>query len=480
MNKVLYASIGIFILFAGFWSCRPSNEHIIQSTETEGAKILMDLPEIKAKGTITLLTENTSSSYYLFQGRPMGYDFELIQRFAKDHDLKFKVKVIDDLNRMFEMLNTGEGDIIACNLAITEDRKSFLYFSNEVMNTHQVLVQRKPEGFQSMSKAEIDSSLIRQKDQLAGKTVYIHDFSSYNITIRRIESEIGNAINIRLADGALSSEDLIRMVADGEIDYTISDENKAVLNAAYYRNLDVSMVLGEPESIALAMRNNSDSLLLAINTWLEDKKTSKFNKFLENKYFHAVSEQKSRFSSDFSSLKGKKLSNWDKTIKEQSKLIDWDWRLLGALIYHESRFDPNARSWAGAFGLMQLMPETAARFGIDTTQTEDANIVAGVKYIGFLEEFWKDKIEDPAERSKFILASYNIGPGHVIDAQVIAASKGLNTKVWDANVEEGMKLKAQTKYVNTKGVKHGYCRGPSVAEYVRQVLAYYEQLQQTL
>jgi membrane-bound lytic murein transglycosylase F len=453
---------------------------VVDIEEIPGPKLLRDLPEIRSEGTLVLLTENTSSSYYLFQGRPMGYDFELIKRFAEDHNLKFKVRVIDDLNAMFDMLNNGEGDLIACNLTITPERSEYLYFSEPIMHTRQVLVQRKPENYKSLNAKQLDTMLVRQISQLAGKKVYVHQFSTYYRRLVQIEGEIAEPINIRPAEGDFTTEDLIRMVADGEIDYTITDENQGILNAAYYRNLDVKTVLSENEPIAIAVRNNSDSLLLALNTWLSGKKTQKFNHFLEKKYFHAVNEQRSRFESDFSSLSGKKLSNWDKTIKEQSKLLGWDWRLLGAMIYHESRFDPSARSWAGAFGLMQLMPETAARFGIDTTQTEDANIVAGVKYLKFLEEFWLDKIPDPMERSKFILASYNIGPGHVQDAQFIAESEGLDSQIWDGNVEEGMRLKAQTRYAHMKGVKHGYCRGPSVAEYVRQVLLYYEQLSQTL
>jgi membrane-bound lytic murein transglycosylase F len=154
--------------------------------------------------------------------------------------------------------------------------------------------------------------------------------------------------------------------------------------------------------------------------------------------------------------------------------IEWDWRLLAALIYQESRFNPHAKSWAGAFGLMQLMPQTAQRFGIDTTHVEVENLEAGAKYIQFLERFWEKRIEDADERRKFVLASYNVGPGHVLDAQKIARKMALDPDVWDNNVADCLLLKSQPRYYQMEGVEHGYCRGEQPFAYVKHIYSHYE------
>lgn len=460
-------------LLGSFGSCR--NEHAGVVGEP-GPTLLRDLPEMRLDGQLVLLTENTSSSYYLYKGKPMGFDYDLMYRFASDHGLRLKVKVVENLNSLIKQLNEGEGDVIACNLAITEERLGQISFSPEIGVTRQVLVQRKEQKDDS----EVSVPFIRNPEELSGKTVYVHPFSSYCRELIRMEGELGIAVNMKFVGEEYNSEDLLRMVSEGEIDYTVTDENKAILNAYYYRNLDISLALSDTQSIAVGFRSNSDSLRAAFANWMDLDNSKRFIRFTEKKYFGAVAEQKQRTMGEFSSLSGKSISAWDKVIKEQSEWLGWDWRLLAALIYHESRFNPEVRSFAGAFGLMQLMPETGERFGIDTTMTGAENIEAGVKYLRFLEDFWESRVENAEERRKFILASYNIGPGHVQDAMEIAIGLGLDPKVWDNNVEKGMALKAQPAYYRRPGVRHGYCRGGSVVEYVRNVLNHYEHFLQTI
>jgi len=468
----------IYVLVIAFWvgfiGCRGKHfEEAVQS----GPAVLRDLPEMKLDGQLILLTENTSGSYFLYKGKPMGFDYDLINRFAKDHGLRLKVKVVSDYNKRIELLNQGEGDIIACNLTIDEKRRGEIAYSPEINRTRMVLVQRKE---QHGGEEEQVTPFLREPADLVGKTIHVPPFSTYHRQLIRMEAQLGIIIDIRYVGEEHDPEDLLRMVSEGEIDYTIADENRAVLNAAYYRNIDSSLPLSDELPIVAGFRANSDSLGVAFTGWLQTENIKRFVRYSEKKYFGSVNNQKVDALGEFSSVNGKGISAWDKVIKEQSKSLGWDWRLLAALIYHESRFNPDVRSFAGAFGLMQLMPETAARFGIDTTVTGEGNVAAGVKYLRFLDDFWKRRVESPDERLKFILASYNIGPGHVQDAVEIARSLGLNPKIWDNNVEKGMEFKAQPAYYQRPGVRHGYCRGGYVVEYVRKVLGLYEQFVQTI
>jgi len=178
-------------------------------------------------------------------------------------------------------------------------------------------------------------------------------------------------------------------------------------------------------------------------------------------------------TSDYFSLSSGKISAYDQAIKKYSDQIGWDWRLMASMIYQESRFDPNAESWAGAFGLMQLMPNTARRFGIERNSPPDQHIRAGAEFIQWLNDRFKDKIPDEQERIKFILASYNIGYGHIVDAMNLAEKYGKDPKVWDKNVDEFLMMKSNPKYYMDPVVKYGYCRGIETYHFVSEVLERY-------
>ena len=139
--------------------------------------------------------------------------------------------------------------------------------------------------------------------------------------------------------------------------------------------------------------------------------------------------------------------------------INWDWRLLAALVFHESRFDASQRSWAGAAGLMQLMPHTASNFGLNkrTVFDPEMNIEAGVQYIKSLNLSFR-KVENKDERIKFILAGYNCGPSHILDAMALAKKYWKNPQIWFGNVDYYLLKKSEPEFYNDKVVKYGYFR----------------------
>ena len=166
-------------------------------------------------------------------------------------------------------------------------------------------------------------------------------------------------------------------------------------------------------------------------------------------------------------------------IQEYAKTINWDWRILASQIYQESRFDPEIESWAGAVGLMQLLPETAKDFDVTQTENPSENIKAGTKYIHWLENYW-NHIPDEEQRMKFVLGSYNAGQGHVADARRLAEKFGKDQNVWDGNVEEYILRLSERKYFDDDVVRYGYCRGEEPFQYVRNILARYEEYRKFL
>lgn len=446
----------------------------------EPEPVRIDLDVIKKRGKLIALTLNSSTSYFVYRGQPMGYEYEILRRFTKSIGVDLEIKVIPDVNAMFDLLNKGDGDVIACNLAITKSRLAHASFSDPYNFTRQVLVQRKPDGWEDMDLKTLNSHLIISPIDLIGKKVYVNKSSSFFSRLEALENEIGGDIDIVSVPGYIDTEKLIKKVASGELDYTVADDNIAMLNATYYPNIDITVQLSFPQQVAWATRKNSPELLKAINKYFENDRGKSVYAYIYNKYFKASKEQWDKFNSEYSSLKGNRICDYDEILKEYSKIIDWDWRLLAAQMYQESKFKENARSWAGAFGLMQFMPATAAMYGIDTTSTPKEQIRAAILYLTWLDDFWKERIFDPEERIKFILASYNAGLGHVIDAMNLAIDLGYDPQIWTGNVAECILLKSSSEYYTHESVKHGYCRGEEPYGYVIKIIEQYEHYKQVI
>lgn len=436
------------------------------------------LDKITERGKLVAITGYNAYSYFIYRGQPMGYEFELIKRLADNLNLELEIKVVKDISQMFEMLNNGEGDIIAFNLTITKSRKDVVAFTHEHNITRQVLVQRRPDNWYQMNRHEIDKQLIRTPFDLEGKEVYVRAGSSYYDRLENLSEEMGGQIDIKEADPESSTEDLIRMVSEGEIEYTVADRNIALLQQAYYSNIDISTDISLPQKIAWAVRKNAPALLDTVNSWIDEMKKKPDYYVIYNKYYKNRLAFKRRLGSDYFSLTGGQISQYDDLIKQYAEEINIDWRILSALIYQESQFKVGAKSWAGAKGLMQLMPATAEQFGAEDVTDPMQNLDAGMRYLKWLDDYWYDFIPDSTERIKFVLASYNIGPGHIMDARALAEKYGADPDVWDDNVEKYLLKKAIPKYYNDEVVKYGYARGTETVDYIRKIFEIYEHYKQ--
>ncbi len=170
-----------------------------------------------------------------------------------------------------------------------------------------------------------------------------------------------------------------------------------------------------------------------------------------------------------------KICKYDAFIQKHAKSIEWDWRLIASIIYKESKFDAKARSGGGMVGLMQLVPSTGYKFGLPhgSEYNPEENIKAGISYIKALDKLWSKVPKE--ERTKFIIASYNSGEGHVKDAARLAAKYGKDPLKWEGNVEMYLALKNQAQYYKDPIVKCGYFNGPRTVNYVKAILAKFEE-----
>ncbi len=437
-----------------------------------------DLDQILKRGEITAITGYNAYSYFIYKGRAMGYDYDLLKQFAEHLHLKLRIIIERDIHKMFDMLNEGKGDLIAFNLTVTKERTKQVAFTHANHTTRQVLVQRKPKNWRKMKLHNIEKRLIRSTLDLEGKTIYVESGSSYISRLKHLSDEIGSDINIVEADPNATTEDLIKMVAYGKIDYTVADENVAKLNQSFYTNIDVKTPISFPQKIAWAVRKTSPKLLKVINHWLDSIKTTTEYYVVYKKYFNDRRLIRTRINSKFYSYTGGKISQYDDIIKEYAEKLGWDWRLLASLIYQESEFNSNAKSWAGAVGLMQLLPVTAKSYGAVNPYEPHQSLAAGYKYLKWLDKYWSKFIPDKKERIKFVLASYNIGFGHIQDARRLAEKYGANPNIWDNNVEVYLLKKSDPKYYNDPLVKNGYCSGIETVEYIREIFNRYSHYKQ--
>lgn len=425
-------------------------------------KPVMELKHVKLRGKLRVMTDYNSTNYFIYKGRTMGFQYDMLQALAKHLGVKLELTVNNDLLASFEALERGDVDLLGMNLAVTNERIDKFNFTVPHSQSRQVLIQLK-DSIQP-------GTFISKQSQLVGKDVHVSEASSFEERLNSLSDELGASINV--VPEKMEVEQLISKVAKGEIKYTIADENVAMVNQTYYPELDIKTTVSFPQNLAWALRKGANHLTQDVNMWLIDFQKTKEYKRIYRRYFHS-SRIESMLQSEYFTLKSGKISEYDDLLKEKSKIIEWDWRLLSALVYQESHFDPKARSWVGAFGLMQLMPETAYRYDVDTLSSARDNVDAGVKYLKYLRGRLDKTLDDKSDRLQFLLASYNVGLGHILDARRLALKNGKNPDQWKGSVDYYLLNKSKPEFFNDPVVKYGYCRGEEPYLYVSKILDRY-------
>jgi len=425
------------------------------------------LEEIKKRGKLMVTSNYNSIDYFIYKGMPMGFQLEMMEELSKHLGVKLEFVITNDIASNLSLLLTDKCDIIANNITITDNRKNLVNFTVPITSTRQVLVQRK----ENIDSNQNNVKLIRNLLDLRGKIIHVQKNSAHFDMIKKIINETSIDIKIAVVD-SVATEQLMEMVSLDLINYTIADEIVANVNKSYFQNIDIKTPISNLLNLAWAVRYDDGSFLKFINSWLIDfKKTTKYRNIYD-KYFRNP-RSVSIVNSEFYTIKRGRISKYDKEIKKYSKLINWDWRLLASLIYQESQFHHDITGWSGAFGIMQMMPQTAKRFGVNEQSTVAEQIHAGVKLKMFIDNLLPKDISNQDERTKFILAAYNAGFEHVMDARNLARKYGKNPNIWTDNVDHYMKMKSFPKFYNDPLVRYGYARGFETYKFVIQVIERY-------
>lgn len=457
---VLFFSVIVFVLWNEIRYSRERNQN-------DSTLLQNDLFRIKKAGTLKAAVDYNSSNYFIYRGKPMGFEYEILKSLCDELDVNLEIIVSNNLKESFEGLKNKRFDVVAQNLTITKKRSADVDFTIPFHQTRQVLVQRAKTGILT------DTVYVNSVLELSNKKIHVQKYSAHLQRVMNLAEETGLNIEV-ITDSLFAVEELIAKVAKGEIDYTVCDENIAGLNKFYYPNLDISLQISFPQNIAWAVRKGSDEWKEFLDKWIADFKETRQYHHIYFKYFESPRIVE-RMASEFHSISGGRISKYDNIIKEISKQYNWDWRLISAIIYHESRFNESAGSWTGAYGLMQIMPATAEAFGVDNIENPKQNVKGGVMLLNSLNNQFLKIIPDSTQRVKFVLAAYNIGLGHVNDAQKLAEKYGKNPLIWENNVELYLQYKAEEKYFKDEVVRWGYCRGAEAVKFVQNVTNNYKQ-----
>ena len=412
------------------------------------------LEAILESGEITVLTRNNAHCYYIYRDNPMGFEYDLAKAFSDYLGVKLNV-VTPEWDGLMDALSKGKGDFIAASMTITSSRGDLIDFSGEYLRIKQKVVIHK------------GNYRIRKVEDLKGKSVRVRRGTSYEERLRELKDG-GLDINIKLYDD-LPTEELIRMVADKEMEVTIADSNVADLNRRYYPDIKIAFEIEEPQSLGWAVRKGEKALLKKINEFFHKIKGDGTFERIHGKYYAYLD------LFDYVDLKkyhariDTRLPKYEDIIRKAAKKFGFDWRLIAAMIYQESHFDPEARSFTGVEGIMQLTQDTAREMGIKDRQDVEQSIFGGVKYLRKL--YGRHKGAKDPDRLLLALASYNVGYGHILDAQQIAKERGVDPNSW-ASLEKILPLLRSSKYY--KKTRYGYCRGTEPVRYVTRILTYYD------
>jgi membrane-bound lytic murein transglycosylase F len=462
----------LLILIIFLTSCSNNHQEKINQA-LAGAKPHFRVQEIQERGKLIATTNYNSTDYFIYRGEPMGFQYEKLKMLADYLGVDLEIKVAAGLEDAFTNLQEGNTDVIAMGLAVTLDRGEIVDFTQPILQTRQMLVQRKPESWRKMRTwDDIENTLIRNPLQLANKTVTVQRASAHASRLKNLADEIGKPIQV-VEDPIYEVEQLIEAVSKGEIEYTVCDEHMASFFEKQFPELDIRTPISFPQNLAWAVRKDSDSLLIAINEWLMEDNNSYASKHLVDKYFNS-SRTAFMAKSEAVSFNGKKISQYDEILRNISRQHDFDWRLVASLVYQESQFKSDAKSWSGAFGLMQIMPATAKLLGIDSTATEFEQLEAGILYLKMLDKELPSDISDPDERIKFILGAYNLGIAHVFDARRLAEKNGKDPNIWTGNVDYYILNKSNPEFYRDTVVRYGYANGEEAYKFVLEVLDRFE------
>jgi membrane-bound lytic murein transglycosylase F len=417
-----------------------------------------DFNQIKKRKVLRVLLRNNAASYFLYRGELLGFEYELARQFARYHGLRFEVVVPPGHKELTTWLLEGKADIAMAFLEPSDaQRRLGIDYTWPYHYAQQHMVVAKNDKVEQLSDMKRHTVIARKN-------------GSYWNTLSRLQQH-GGDFSLRAVRDNVETEQLIQRVADATRLATLADEH--ILDIELARSVTVKSAFSLEREIphAIAIRARNPVLKAELDAFIKRVYRSEFYNVLYAKYFKSKRSVLKLSAGRVVDPETGDISPYDKTVQKYSERYGFDWRLITAQMYQESGFNPKAKSYAGAKGLMQIMPRTARSLGIKDVVKPANGIKAGVKYMDWLRDRFDESLP-VSDRLWFSLAAYNAGAGHVHDARRLAKQMGLDANKWFANTETAMLMLSQKEY--SSKARYGFVNGQEPVNYVREIKQRFE------
>ena len=406
-----------------------------------------------------VITRNSPTTYYEDKDMFKGFEYELVKQFADELGVVTRFVVPDRFEDILPMVVKGEAHFAAAGLTVTDKRSSIVRFTPYYQQITQQLVYRA----RNRRPKKITDTKDGVLEVIAG--------SSHEEELQRLKSQFPELSWISQRN--MESEELLYLVWEQVIDYTIADSHEVALNRRFYPELRVAFDLTKPQPLAWAFPHSQDSSLFnAASEFLEkQKKNGKLEQLIE-RYYGYVKRLNFVDTRTFRRHILQRLPVLLPYFKKAAEETGYDWQLLAAIGYQESHWNPKAVSPTGVRGIMMLTRTTAKQLGIKNRIDPEQSILGGARYVKHIENRIPKRIPQP-DRLWLTLAAYNVGYGHLQDARILTSRSKKDPDKW-ADVKQHLPLLVQKKYYKT--VKHGYARGREPVNYVDNIRNYYDML----
>jgi membrane-bound lytic murein transglycosylase F len=462
MDKSIKASIIIFFAISFFsfgWLSHTAYKpvHRIEMPSV--------LDKIKKSKVLNVVLLNSPSTYYIGADGPKGFEYDLLNAYAKHLNVNLKVTTANTIKEAIKLSTNPDIHITSASLTKTKSRKNFFNFGPSYFEVQEQVICSRQMLWDGVFPKDVED--------LAGLKIIVGEDTSYSQTIKQLQED-GFDINATYTS-EFSTEELLSKVATNEIDCTIADSNIYALNQRYFPNIALAFAISSREQLAWVLTQNSKELEADMYSWLNTfNQSGKMIRLKDHYYSYALFFDYYDTSMFYKRI-GTRLPKYVKYFKKYAKMYNIPYLVLAAQSYQESHWNPKAKSYTGVRGLMMLTLPTAKQLGVKNRLDPQESIKGGARHLKQMMKHVPLEVEG-VDRLKFALAAYNVGTGHVQDAQILAKKMGLNQNAW-SDLKRVFPLLAQKKYYKT--LKYGYARGTEAVKYVDSIYDYIDIMQKS-
>ena len=457
LKRLLITFFGVVVVFfIGRWS---TSLDLFQEKSVADQKVSNQLEKIRAKNVLEVVMVNGPTTYFVGAIGKEGFEYLLMKRFAEYLDVNLTLHVASTVNEAISMTNEGVGDITAGALTRTKEREAEYPFGPSYASVKELVICH-----QKMIKQQ---SFPRSLSDLLGLNIVVGKETSYDETLSELQKELPE-LRYETSDEH-SSEQLLALVSQGEIDCTVVDSNIFSVNNRYYPALRKAFSISENKKLAWILRDGDKELNAKLIAWLSKLECSGEMAQLKDHYYSDSQQFNYVNISVFHKRLKSRLPKYKSLFVKAGKKYEIPWTLIAAQSYQESHWDRLAKSPTGVRGMMMLTLPTAKEMGVTHRLNASQSIYGGAKYYAQLLKRVSPDVQG-VDRYKFAFAAYNVGMGHLIDARALARKLGRDPDSWK-DLKTVLPLLAQRKYY--KDLKYGYARGQEPVDYVEAIYEYH-------